>query len=101
MDVFQATPRRWFTMEEVEQMLRTGLLRGDESVELVEGQLLVMTPRDDHVDVATALGRRRVAPGDLKHPARVAPREDLPAAGAASRGGGIRTRDLLLPKQAR
>lgn len=38
-------PRRQFTIEEVEQMVELGILREDEPVELIEGELVVVTPQ--------------------------------------------------------
>lgn len=61
-------PRRLFTVAEVERMVDVGLIGEDERIELLEGELIPMSPRgDEHEICKTALnlywGRR--CPHDL------------------------------------
>lgn len=36
--------RRWFSVEEFDRMIRSGILTGDERVELIEGEIVKMSP---------------------------------------------------------
>ncbi len=46
MAVLESIERRRFSVEEVERMLEAGILLEDESVELLEGDLVVMSPQN-------------------------------------------------------
>lgn len=46
MAIVEEHPRRRFTAEEVLRMVETGILSDDEPVELLDGELHVMTPQD-------------------------------------------------------
>ena len=46
MEPWSEEPRHQFTVEDVSQMLRAGILDEDDRVELIEGELLVMSPND-------------------------------------------------------
>src|SRR5687767_10374877 len=39
-------PRKKFTVDDVERMLAAGILHEDDRVELIEGELLLMSPHD-------------------------------------------------------
>jgi Uma2 family endonuclease len=50
------TERRRFTADEIERMVQTGVLGEDEPLELLEGELCVVTPQGpSHADAGTAL----------------------------------------------
>lgn len=46
MAVLEQRPRRRFTAQEVLRMVETGILSDDEPVELLDGELVLMTPQD-------------------------------------------------------
>lgn len=46
MAVLELRPRRRFTVQEVLRMVETGILSDDEPVELLDGELVLMTPQD-------------------------------------------------------
>lgn len=61
-------PRRAFTVAEVERMVEVGLIEEGERVELVEGELIPMSPKgNEHEIVKSALNVRlaRLCPPDL------------------------------------
>ena len=52
-------PRRRFTVDEVNRMAAQGILGEDEPVELLEGELLIVSPQDPrHAAAVAALARR-------------------------------------------
>jgi Uma2 family endonuclease len=64
----EGLPRRRFTVAEVEAMVAAGVMEEDERVELIGGELVPMSPKGNHHEVAKiALLRRwrRIAPDDV------------------------------------
>ncbi len=64
----EGLPRRRFTIAEVEAMVAAGVMEEDERVELIGGELVPMSPKEDHHEVMkAALLRRwyRAVPDDL------------------------------------
>lgn len=54
-----ALERRHFTVAEVEQMVQTGVLAEDEPIQLIEGELIVMSPQGpEHSTIAEDLADR-------------------------------------------
>jgi len=52
-------PHRRFTRDEVMRMVDVGILGEDEPLELIEGELIEMSPQDpSHANTASVLGRR-------------------------------------------
>jgi Uma2 family endonuclease len=52
----EGLPRRYFTFAELEEMTAAGILREDERIELIGGEIVPMSPRGDHHEVVkTAL----------------------------------------------
>ena len=65
----EGLPRWRFTVAEVEAMVAAGILDEDERVELIEGELVPMSPKGSrHEVLKAALNRRwqRVCPEDLQ-----------------------------------
>jgi Uma2 family endonuclease len=65
----EGLPRRRFTVAEVEAMVAAGVMEEDERVELIGGELVPMSPKGNHHEVAkTALLRRwfRAAPASIE-----------------------------------
>ena len=65
-----ALERRRFTVAEVERMVETGLLAEDEPVQLIEGELILMSPQGpEHSAITEDLAERlRGAYRDVGHP---------------------------------
>lgn len=62
MDRGADEPRRRFTVEDVGRMVAAGVLGEDDRVELIEGELLLMSPQDPpHASVIQRLTGRLVA----------------------------------------
>jgi Uma2 family endonuclease len=62
-------PRRSFTVKEVERMSEVGLLRAEERVELIGGELVPMSPKGSRHEVLKARLLRqwyRVAPDTIE-----------------------------------
>ncbi|TPQ48963.1 hypothetical protein C2U72_21005 [Prosthecomicrobium hirschii] len=60
-------PRRAFTVAEVEAMVRAGILAEDERIELIDGELIPMSPkgsRHETVKIALNLHWSRLCPDD-------------------------------------
>ncbi|HEU4369995.1 MAG TPA: Uma2 family endonuclease [Methylomirabilota bacterium] len=101
-------PRRRFTIEEYERMVETGILKQDDRVELIEGEIVEMSPIGDphaalvtnltHVFVRLAGDRARVrVQGPIRVPPRSLPQPDLALLRARSyRRAGATTHDVLL-----
>lgn len=53
MAILERTDRRRFTAEEVERMVEAGILLEDEPVELLEGELVIMSPQSPPHAVTT------------------------------------------------
>jgi Uma2 family endonuclease len=81
-------PRRKFTVDEVMRMVSAGILDEDDHVELIEGELFVMSPQDpphsSAVERATSRLRKAYGPGfrvrvqlPLKASVRSLPEPDL------------------------
>jgi Uma2 family endonuclease len=64
--------RRKFTVDEVMQMVAAGVLDEDDRVELIEGELLVMSPQDPpHASIIERLTGKLVAAYGASHRIRV------------------------------
>ncbi|MBV8564280.1 MAG: Uma2 family endonuclease [Methylobacteriaceae bacterium] len=64
----EGLPRRRFTVAELEEMTAAGILREDERIELIGGEIVPMSPKGDHHEmVKTALNVywARKLPNDL------------------------------------
>jgi Uma2 family endonuclease len=108
MAVSVTPERRRFTIEEYEKMVATGILAQDDRVELIEGEIIAMSPiGDPHAAIVTnlthllvhAVGER--ARVQVQGPARVPPRSkpqpDLALLRPRSyRHRGATTSDVLL-----
>lgn len=61
-------PRRRWTLAEVERMVATGIVRDDERIELIDGEIVAMSPKGRrHEIIRSALAHRwsREAPEDI------------------------------------
>lgn len=58
MSTAMALPRRKLTVTDYHRMLRTGILTGDDRLELIEGDLIEMAPAGpEHADLVAHIGR--------------------------------------------
>ncbi|MGB8278631.1 MAG: Uma2 family endonuclease [Methylovirgula sp.] len=65
----EGLPRRRFTVAELEQMVQAGIIAEDERIELIDGDIVPMSPKGDHHEVLkVALTRTwaRRLPDDLQ-----------------------------------
>jgi hypothetical protein len=61
VDVTHEEPRRKFTADEIQAMVRAGILGEDDKLELIEGELLIMSPQDPpHAGIVGGLTARLV-----------------------------------------
>ena len=100
--------RRRFTIEEYEKMVQTGILAQDDRVELIDGEVIEMSPiRDPHVAAVIHLthllvrgvGERALVQvqGPVRVPLRSVPQPDLAILRPRSyKREGARPADLLL-----
>src|SRR3990172_4507228 len=100
--------RRLFTIEEYERMVETGILKRDDRVELIEGEIVEMSPIGDphaaivtnltHILVNRAGDRARVrVQGPVRVPPRSKPQPDLAVLRPRSyMRVGATTEDVLL-----
>lgn len=93
------TTRRLFTVDDYERMIETGILKEDDQVELLDGEIVEMSPiGPSHSSCVNQLTRllTRVAPEDMRvavqNPIRLVPRSEPQPDLAVLRPGDYRSR---------